>query len=128
MRRACAVLALAFLGSVAPASAQLAGPAVPSYNPGLPSYNPGVPSYNPGIPRQAPGAAFAPVAPPRVGPGMPPAPTHFVGPHAYPRAVLPYGHRGPTIVVVPQTVIVAPPRRRTTMDNPFFDDLGDPFF
>jgi hypothetical protein len=96
------------------AVAQLAGPSVPSYNPG-------VPSYNPGIPRQAPGMVF-PQAPPRYNPGIPPG--RFPG---GPGGVPIYPYAGP-IVVVPQAVIVTPPRRRSTMDNPFFGDLGDPFF
>lgn len=101
---------IAMLGMVAPAAAQLAGPAVPSYNPG-------VPSYSPGVPGQARGAfsrrdAFRRAVPRRV----------------YPPVVVPYGYGHQTIIVVPPTVVFPAPRRRTTMDNPFFGDLGDPFF
>jgi hypothetical protein len=112
------------LGVTVPACAQRAGPAVPSYNPGVPSYNPGVPRQAPGmvfrdgpVPRQAPGMVYRDRPQHWHVPGIPPQ----VGPYGY-------GYGGPPIVVVPQTVIIPQQRRRTTMDNPFFGDLGDPFF
>jgi hypothetical protein len=55
MVRLSLVLTLFCLAAAAPASAQLAGPGVPSISPGVPSYNPGVPSYRPGVPAQSPG-------------------------------------------------------------------------
>jgi hypothetical protein len=61
-------------------------------------------------------------------------PRHGHLPGIPPQAVVPYGYGygygygGPSIVVVPQTVIIPRQRRRATMDDPFFGDLGDPFF
>ncbi len=136
MLRGHAVLVLFLLSATAPAGAQMAGPLA---GPGVPSYNPGVPSYNPGVPRQAPAPFTGSIPAPRSAPGIPPMhrQTYFAPRRAFPPQVLvPYGYGtgygysygGQTIVVVPQTVIIPAPRRRTTMDNPFFGDLGDPFF
>jgi hypothetical protein len=133
MLRVDVAIVLVLASAAAPASAQQAGPLA---GPAVPSYNPGIPSYNPGVPGQAPGRAFGQGQGygqvPRSAPAVPLAgrQTHFVRPrYAYPQVVYPYGYGyGATpVIVVPQPIFPTQ-RRRSTMDNPFFGDLGDPFF
>ncbi len=130
MPRVVNVAMVLVLSSVAvPASAQHTGPLA---GPAVPSYNPGIPSYNPGVPGQAPGRVFGQGRALHSAPAFPPAGrrTHFVRPqYAYPQVVYPYGYGyGATpVIVVPQPIFPMQ-RRRSTMDNPFFGDLGDPFF
>lgn len=91
MRLSLVVTLLSF-AVVVPASAQFAGPGVPSISPGVPSYNPGVPSYRPGVPAQSPGivlgrpsgaARFQPYPPRRYYPPRhryPPGPVLYIAP------------------------------------------------
>lgn len=90
--RSSLVLPLLLFAAAAPASAQFAGPGVPSISPGVPSYNPGVPSYRPGVPAQSPGIVlgrpggaprFQPYPPRRYYPPRhryPPGPVLYIAP------------------------------------------------
>lgn len=122
------VLGAVVLGATAPASAQFGRPHA---GPAGPSSSPGVPSYNPGVPGQVPSTGF------RQGHAQRfhhphrrtfAAPQYVYPQYAYPQVVYPYGYGfgASPVIVVPQAVF--PQRRRGTMENPFYGDLGDPFF
>lgn len=115
------MLGACLLGAIVPASAEFGRPLA---RPSGPSFSPGVPSYNPGVPGQVPGRVFGPghVRHGRFGPR-----------YAYPQVVYPYGfsysygYDVPPIVFAPRSAI-PPQLRRSSMDNPFYEDLGDPFY